>query len=420
MNSARSPVTRAGERGRLRRRRRRRPSRRTRCCRGCARRARRCRRDLGDDVRRGLRAQVAEHPFDVAGGGEPAAARAVVAQHQERELHRRVERDEHRQLAVRCRPRRARTRCSRSRGACGTAARLSSRESPGRQRGRRPDLAALLVAQVERLAAGVARPGRCARASGGARARSRTRCRRCRPPTRRCRSAGWRHVDPRRRRPLRRRVGRDHVLAAVGREAADAVEEQSARCVSLSAAASPARGLGRARGRRARGGRRSATRLARHLLGERAAASLTITRATACSSTRSSAGDLLGVAHEDAARAVEHVRFEAARRSGRGSAPAAAGGSRALLVPDHQVDRQALEAPLGVRLHQLPHEVDVAGIADLQQHDRQVAGDRVAPQPRLAAPVAQQHARRRRAASAARRRRCWPGARRAARRPRWR
>ena len=62
----------------------------------------------------------------------------------------------------------------------------------------------------------------------------------------------------------------------------------------------------------------------------------------------------------------------------------------ALLVPDHQVDRQALQAPPGVGLHHLPDEVDARRFTDPQQHDRQVARDGVAPQPRLAAPVAQQ------------------------------
>jgi hypothetical protein len=56
--------------------------------------------DFGVDVRRRLRAQVAEHPFDVAGDGQPPRSAAVVAQQQARELHRFVHRDEHRQLAV--------------------------------------------------------------------------------------------------------------------------------------------------------------------------------------------------------------------------------------------------------------------------------------------------------------------------------
>ena len=34
----------------------------------------------------------------------------------------------------------------------------------------------------------------------------------------------------------------------------------------------------------------------------------------------------------------------------------------ALLVPDHQVDREALQAPVGVRLHQLAHQFDVGGV----------------------------------------------------------
>ena len=46
-----------------------------------------------------------------------------------------------------------------------------------------------------------------------------------------------------------------------------------------------------------------------------------------------------------------------------------------------------------MRLHHLAHEVDVGGVGDLQQHDGQVAGNGVAPKPRLSAPVAHQHRR---------------------------
>jgi hypothetical protein len=38
-------------------------------------------------------------------------------------------------------------------------------------------------------------------------------------------------------------------------------------------------------------------------------------------------------------------------------------------------------------LHELAHQFDVGRVADLQQHDRQIAGYRVAPQPGLPAPV---------------------------------
>ena len=74
-------------------------------------------RDLG--VRRAARSSRAGRRAPIRHSRwreSAAAARAVVAQHQARELHRRVERDEYRQLAVRLPPRRARTRCSRSRG----------------------------------------------------------------------------------------------------------------------------------------------------------------------------------------------------------------------------------------------------------------------------------------------------------------
>ena len=50
-----------------------------------------------------------------------------------------------------------------------------------------------------------------------------------------------------------------------------------------------------------------------------------------------------------------------------------------LLVPDYQVDAEALESPIGVGPHQLAHQLDVRQFADLEQDDRQVAGDRETP-----------------------------------------
>ena len=70
----------------------------------------------------------------------------------------------------------------------------------------------------------------------------------------------------------------------------------------------------------------------------------------------------------------------------------------ALLVPDHEIDPQPLEAPVRMRLHELAHQLDVVRDRDLQQHDGKVAGDRIAPQPRLAAAVARDHGALRRAA----------------------
>ena len=90
-----------------------------------------------------------------------------------------------------------------------------------------------------------------------------------------------------------------------------------------------------------------------------------------------------------------------------------------VLVPDHQIDRQPLQPPVRVRLHQLAHQLDARRVGDLQQHDRQVAGDRRSPTGRTARAGC-----RAGSPGSARRRafgvddRGWPGARTAARRPR--
>ncbi len=68
------------------------------------------------------------------------------------------------------------------------------------------------------------------------------------------------------------------------------------------------------------------------------------------------------MAHENAAGPIDEVRFDA-------------GGDQpddlllqplpidvVIFVPDHQIDGQPLEAPVGMRLHELAHQLDVAGI----------------------------------------------------------
>ncbi|MNR67582.1 hypothetical protein D3C85_1916660 [compost metagenome] len=45
-----------------------------------------------------------------------------------------------------------------------------------------------------------------------------------------------------------------------------------------------------------------------------------------------------------------------------------------------------------MRLHQLPDQLHVFCVGDLEQHDGQVARDRMAPQPGLSALVLQQDA----------------------------
>jgi hypothetical protein len=45
----------------------------------------------------------------------------------------------------------------------------------------------------------------------------------------------------------------------------------------------------------------------------------------------------------------------------------------AILVPNHEIDRKSLQAPIGVSLHELADKIDILQVPDLQQHDRQIA-----------------------------------------------
>ena len=229
--------------------------------------------DLGDDVRRGLPAQVAEHPFDVPGGRQLARAGPIVGEPQHEELDRRVGGDVDLQL-------RADAGLAQLEGAVAEAvagdvgARLAFRRR--RQRGRRPELAGLLVAQVDRLAAGVGdrivvprRQPQLVRvlAPGVAAAGLRDDAAEARIGD---------DVGPGRRRPLARRR-RDDVFAAVAAEAADAVEQPQALPVGRGAAGARAATAGAASARRVRVGssgvpRRSRRAAALRLLGQRAAA----------------------------------------------------------------------------------------------------------------------------------------------------
>ncbi len=66
---------------------------------------------------------------------------------------------------------------------------------------------------------------------------------------------------------------------------------------------------------------------------------------------------------------------------------------RVVFVPDHQIDGQSLQSPVGMCLHRLPHQRNAFVVANPHQDDRQVAGDAVAPQSRLAPPIAAEDAR---------------------------
>ncbi len=63
-----------------------------------------------------------------------------------------------------------------------------------------------------------------------------------------------------------------------------------------------------------------------------------------------------------------------------------------ILVPDHQVYRQALQPTVGVSLYELARQIYIRRIADLQQHDRQVAGNGVTPQTGLPTGIPEEDA----------------------------
>ena len=175
--------------------------------------------DLGHHVHQRLVAQLAQHPFPVAGDRQLPRPAGAVGDLELDELDRRIGGDVDAQLgddavfgvfedAV----------AEAVAGDVGVSAAC-------RQRRRRPELPGLLVAEIERLAAGVAdrvvvpggepefvavlRPGVGAAAFGDDRAELRV----------------GDHVDPRRGRRLAGAED-DHVLAAVAAEAAQAVEER--------------------------------------------------------------------------------------------------------------------------------------------------------------------------------------------------
>ena len=62
------------------------------------------------------------------------------------------------------------------------------------------------------------------------------------------------------------------------------------------------------------------------------------------------------------------------------------------LTGHHQIDRQPFHAPVGMRLNQLMDEIDIGRVRNLQQHNRQIAGDGVAPKPGLPTPSARKKA----------------------------
>ena len=103
-------------------------------------------------------------------------------------------------------------------------------------------------------------------------------------------------------------------------------------------------------------------------------------------------GDLFGRTYEDPARPVDGMCFDAGGYQAHDLVLEPLAVADVVLVPDHEVDHQAFQAPVRVAADHLAREIDVRRVRDLHQHDRQVAGNRVAPQTGLAAAILHQHA----------------------------
>ena len=102
---------------------------------------------------------------------------------------------------------------------------------------------------------------------------------------------------------------------------------------------------------------------------------------------------LLCRTHKDAARTIDHIGFDARRDQSHDLVLQLLAIPGLVFIPDHQIHRQTFQPPVRVRLHDLSYQFDVFCIGDLQQHDRQIAGNRMSPQSRLTAPILQQHRR---------------------------
>ncbi len=148
--------------------------------------------------------------------------------------------------------------------------------------------------------------------------------------------------------------------------------------------------------------------------------SVMIARATEWKRTRSSDGYLLCMTNENAAGTIDDMCFDTGSDQPDDLLLQPLPIHVVIFVPDHQIHGQPLEAPVGVRLHELAHKFDIVGVGNLQQYDRQVTGDGVTPEAGLSATVANQDARGCAQRSVGVNHRAGEAARRVANRPRWR
>ncbi len=258
-----------------------------------------------------------------------------------------------------------------------------------RRRCGRPDVAGLFVAEVDGFSARIAHrivvPGRetkfvriLAPGVGGAALRND-----------RAEVRIGENVHPRRRRYLTGPL-RNDVFATVGGESAQSVEQDQIA----------ARRRNGRRGCRALAAARHQLRHAHFrkltpvkLFGQRSPVVRNDNSRNRLEQNTVLAGDMLHRPHENAARPIDHAGLDARGDQSNDLFLQLLPVTGVILVPDHQIHRQPFQAPVGMGLYELAHEIDIGRVANLQQHDRQIAGDGVTPQPGLPTAILDEHGR---------------------------
>ena len=94
-------------------------------------------------------------------------------------------------------------------------------------------------------------------------------------------------------------------------------------------------------------------------------------------------GNLFEAPDEDAARLVQHLRLNPGGNQTGDLVLQGLAVNRDVLVQDDEIHRQPLHAPVGVRLDQLPDDLDLLRVADAEQDDRRVARNAVSSKDRF-------------------------------------
>ena len=330
--------------------------------------------DLGRDERRGCPPRRTQHPFDIGRDRKPPRPRRGVADRQARDLDRIEERNVLQEIER-----------DTARLMLEPAVSLAVPDDigrdfvPDRQRGRSPDLAAVLVAQEYRLARGIGhgivRPGRKLvfaavdrpgiAAALGRDLKTETRV--------------GDHVHPRRRRRLPGAENR-HILPSIRCKSAESVEELEAR----------RRGLGWRRACLRQASRPSRRRRCR----ARIPNAVELVRQAAAASGQHHPGhgrkqgaglarDQIGAQHED--RAARPVRADpqaglAGPHHGLERGLKVLNIGRRPFVQDHQIDGELFHPPIFMGAQQLADDGDVLDLVDLNQNDGNVPGNALGPQ----------------------------------------